>query len=574
MLKDGSLSFSISNRFDIINIIASLLISFLAFSYFCDIRILNPSFTKWLMPGDSETYWLNWLFYQQSSIFQIPIFKNYSYGNELSSTLALNDSLPIMALLYKSIQQILPENSQYFGPWILICFFLQSFFAIKILKKFSDDYILVILFSIFFAFAPIFIWRLWGHYSLMAHWLILWSLDIYFNKNFKLSKWLTIFLLSYLISAYIAVMMFIIFMTDLIKRKMDKELGYKKISTILIIFFITSLTALYLIGYIEPGTKLSTSGFGIYKANLLTFFDSNGGWSNLFSDIRSIEGEHEGFAFLGSGVILLSIVTILHILFKKVKINVLSIYGYKQILFVSILLFILALSSNVHFGGFHIFSIDFPKFIDKILGIIRASGRMVWVPFYIAYITLFIGINSLNRKKVYRLVIVFFLCLNIVDMNKISNLFTLKTGDIEKNYKEVYSGPQYEKEYAYWKMQWNSPMKSEKWNNFPKMYNEINYIYPKNRPNNYFVLALYAAKNKMSVNFGSFSRVKKQKVKELISKLELTVMNSTYDKKVLYYFDDDNALQNARKNMQEGDLVEIVDGFKILAPGYYINLNK
>jgi hypothetical protein len=574
MLKDGSLSFSISNRFDIINIIASLLISFLAFSYFCDIRILNPSFTKWLMPGDSETYWLNWLFYQQSSIFQIPIFKNYSYGNELSSTLALNDSLPIMALLYKSIQQILPENSQYFGPWILICFFLQSFFAIKILKKFSDDYILVILFSIFFAFAPIFIWRLWGHYSLMAHWLILWSLDIYFNKNFKLSKWLTIFLLSYLISAYIAVMMFIIFITDLIKRKMDKELGYKKISTILIIFFITSLTALYLIGYIEPGTKLSTSGFGIYKANLLTFFDSNGGWSNLFSDIRSIEGEHEGFAFLGSGVILLSIVTILHILFKKVKINVLSIYGYRQILFVSILLFILALSSNVHFGGFHIFSIDFPKFIDKILGIIRASGRMVWVPFYIAYITLFIGINSLNRKKVYRLVIVFFLCLNIVDMNKISNLFTLKTGDIEKNYKEVYSGPQHEKEYAYWKMQWNSPMKSEKWNNFSKMYNEINYIYPKNRPNNYFVLALYAAKNKMSVNFGSFSRVKKQKVKELISELELTVMNSTYDKKVLYYFDDENAWQNARKNMQEGDLVEIVDGFKILAPGYYINLNK
>ena len=574
MLKDGSFSFSIGNRFDIINIIASLLISFLAFSYFCDVRILNPSFTKWLMPGDSETYWLNWLFYQQSSIFQIPIFKNYSYGNELSSTLALNDSLPIMALLYKSIQQILPENSQYFGPWILICFFLQSFFAIKILKKFSDDYILVILFSIFFAFAPIFIWRLWGHYSLMAHWLILWSLDIYFNKNFKLSKWLTIFLLSYLISAYIAVMMFIIFMTDLIKRKMDKELGYKKISTILIIFFITSLTALYLIGYIEPGTKLSTSGFGIYKANLLTFFDSNATWSNLFSDIRSIEGEHEGFAFLGSGVILLSIVTILHILFKKVKINVLSIYGYKQILFVSILLFVLALSSNVHFGGFHIFSIDFPKFIDKILGIIRASGRMVWVPFYIAYITLFIGINSLNRKKVYRLVIVFFLCLNIVDMNKISNLFTLKTGDIEKNYKEVYSGPQHEKEYAYWKMQWNSPMKSEKWNNFSKMYNEINYIYPKNRPNNYFVLALYAAKNKMSVNFGSFSRVKKQKVKELISELELTVMNSTYDKKVLYYFDDENAWQNARKNMQEGDLVEIVDGFKILAPGYYINLNK
>ena len=57
--------------------VASLFLSILCFLYFCDIRILDPNFNKWLMPGDSETYWLNWLFYQESSIFQIPIFKNF-----------------------------------------------------------------------------------------------------------------------------------------------------------------------------------------------------------------------------------------------------------------------------------------------------------------------------------------------------------------------------------------------------------------------------------------------------------------------------------------------------------------
>ena len=148
--------------------VASLFLSILCFLYFCDIRILDPNFNKWLMPGDSETYWLNWLFYQESSIFQIPIFKNFNYGMDLSSTIALNDSLPIMAFIFKLFQNILPVNSQYFGIWILICFFLQSFFAIKLLSKFSNDTYIIILYSVFFLLAPIFIWRLWGHYSLMA----------------------------------------------------------------------------------------------------------------------------------------------------------------------------------------------------------------------------------------------------------------------------------------------------------------------------------------------------------------------------------------------------------------------
>ena len=97
---------------------------------------------------------------------------------------------------------------------------------------------------------------------------------------------------------------------------------------------------MYIIGYIEPGTKLSTSGFGIYKANLATFFDSNDLWSNIFSDIKSVEGEHEGFAFLGSGSIFLLVITIFISFYKKKSINLNKILGLKYILIISILLFI------------------------------------------------------------------------------------------------------------------------------------------------------------------------------------------------------------------------------------------
>ena len=563
MIKD------ISNKFNFIAIIASLILSLLAFVYFCDIRILDPSFNKWLMPGDSETYWLNWLFYQQSTIFQIPIFKNYSYGMELSSTIALNDSLPIMALIFKTIQGILPPNAQYFGIWILGCFFLQSFFAMKLLRNFSDDILLIILFSIFFLIAPIFLWRLWGHYSLMAHWLILASLNIYFNKDFNYIKWLTIFFFSYLISAYIAVMMFIIFLTDLVKRKIIKEIDYKKIGTILSIFFISSLACLYIVGYIEPGTKLSTSGFGTYKANLLTFFDSNDLWSTILADISSIEGEHEGFAFLGSGPILLSLIAISSIAFTKSKLKQLLTIELRCIAIVSVLLFIFALSNNIHIADIHIINLDLPKFIEKAFGIIRASGRMVWIPFYIIYLLIFIIMNSFDNKSLYKILLIFSILVAVVDTNKVSNLFRLKTGDIDINYKEVYSGPQHHNQYNYWNLQWNSPMQSKEWKEFPKAYKKISYIYPKNRPDNYFILALYAAKNNMSVNFGSFSRVKKEKVIEVIKDLEIVINNNNYDSDTLYYFNDNIAWNLALKNKREGDLVKIIDGLRILAPEYY-----
>ena len=563
MIKD------ISNKFNLIAIIASFILSLLAFVYFCDIRILNPSFNKWLMPGDSETYWLNWLFYQQSTIFQIPIFKNYSYGMELSSTIALNDSLPIMALIFKLIQGILPPNSQYFGVWILSCFFLQSFFAMKLLKNFSNDIFLIILFSIFFLIAPIFLWRLWGHYSLMAHWLILASLNIYFDKEFNYIRWLVIFFFSYLISAYIAVMMFIIFLTDLIKRKVTKEIDYKKFGIILSIFFFSSLACLYIVGYIEPGTKLSTSGFGTYKANLLTFFDSNDLWSNIIKDISSIEGEHEGFAFLGSGVILLSFISIFYIALTKFKLRLLSTVELKYISIVSTLLFVLALSNNMHIADVHIINLDLPKFIEKSFGIIRASGRMVWIPFYIIYLLLFIIIDSFHNKRVCKILLIFALLIGVLDINKISNLFRLKTGDIDVNYKKVYSGPQHRDQYYYWNLQWNSPMQSEEWKEFPKIYKKINYVYPKNRPDNYFILALYAAKNNMSVNFGSFSRVKKKKVIEVVKELKTVINNNDYDLDTLYYFNDDVAWEIALRNKKENDLVKKIDGLRVVAPEYY-----
>ena len=78
----------------------------------------------------------------------------------------------------------------------------------------------------------------------------------------------------------------------------------------------------------------------------------------------------------------------------------------------------------------------------------------------------------------------------------------------------------------------------------------------------------------MSVNFGSFSRVKKQPVIEEVAKLKLIIKNSNYESNTLYYFNNKTDWDYAKNNRRDGDLVAVIDGLMILAPEYYIKLGK
>ena len=70
-------------------------------------------------------------------------------------------------------------------------------------------------------------------------------------------------------------MVCLLFATDVLRRKINKELSVGQLIMFFSSFFVISIIFLYSIGYFYEGVKLSTSGFGIYKANLLAFFDDD-----------------------------------------------------------------------------------------------------------------------------------------------------------------------------------------------------------------------------------------------------------------------------------------------------------
>ena len=80
-------------------------------------------------------------------------------------------------------------------------------------------------------------------------------------------------------------------------------------------------------------------GFGHFKSNFLSFLDNKGGilnlnWSIILGDIKTLNGEEEGFAFLG-----LSFFAI--ILFLILKLNLKDFRGKKNILFILFFCFFL-----------------------------------------------------------------------------------------------------------------------------------------------------------------------------------------------------------------------------------------
>ena len=100
-------------------------------------------------------------------------------------------------------------------------------------------------------------------------------------------------------------------------------------------------------------------------------------------DIYSNYGEHEGFNYLGLGIILIFLTSFAYFLknfsnYKKKENNI--------IIFIGIFLFILAISNNIHFGKFNIISFELNKFIYGLLGMIRASGRLFWPIYYVIII--------------------------------------------------------------------------------------------------------------------------------------------------------------------------------------------
>ena len=231
------------------------------------------------------------------------------------------------------------------------------------------------------------------------------------------SNWILLILLTSLIHFYFTVINLIIY--NLIKffNLIYKRIKLKNYLFSIFTCHISLIILMYLVGYFEVRVVDTFAlGFGFYKLNLLSIFDSTVtykglSWSWLLPDIVLSNGEElEGFNFIGLGGLLLATLGTYIFLSDKNLRAEMSKKINNGVYFSLIIIFILSLSNNVSIGKLEVLQIPLHDYFYGPLSIIRSSGRLFWI---ISYFILFFSIFLVSRKFKKKSLIIFYVLLVI-----------------------------------------------------------------------------------------------------------------------------------------------------------------
>lgn len=503
-------------------------------------KVLDTSAINWLLKrGDPAQHFLGWHFFRNDPWSFPPAVIN-SLNTPIGTTVTYTDSIPLLAFIFKVFNIFLPDTFQYLGLWILICYILQGFFSLLLMRKLTRNISLQILGTMFFIMSPIMLWRAYGHEALMGHWIILASLYLH-RSPYNHLKWLLLLFISLLVHPYLFIMCFLIFVVKVLEMLVSKDLNLRM--TFLYLFTAGSLIiiTLWLIGYFYIGSSGTADGFGVYSMNLNSLFNPQG-WSHYFlkDQLTATPGQYEGFNYLGSGVILLLICS-MYTTLNNGKINM---KGKKGLIIIIIIFTVTALSNVITFSGKTLFVIPLPEALLKLCSIVRASGRFFWPVYYM--LLLFILSSLLKTMKTKGALVFFALALSI------------QFADLSGKFNDFHN--MYASDTA-----WESPLRTDVWEKINNdTYRNIVFV-PANVSNNYVAFSMIAAQKGMTINAVYTARDDFKKKELYNNKLVENFRNGIWDSKSVYIVDN-FLFEQTILNKKDNDLFLSADGYNLFIP--------
>jgi hypothetical protein len=508
---------------------------------------IHPTNQEWFNSGDLSTYQLGWKYFS-TDIWRFPISLNPNYGIYVGGSLVFSDSIPIFAIFFKIFSNYLPSSFQYFSIWILLCIYLQLFFSYKIIFKITGDSFYSLIASLFFCFATIFIHRSALHLSLTGQWLILLAfyIEILETKYKSILRGSTI-LLSCTIHFYFTIILLIFNLIIQILSFFNKKNSLFKIIKQMGITYLSLFILMFFIGYFSIDAKDGLGGgYGYFNSNLNSFFNPVGvnnfnefNWSFFFPKQKRLNGEYEGFAFLGISGLIFLFLFILNFKFKKYKI----IFNNYEILIICIIFLLLSISNNINWGEKNLVTIPLNNIFYAMFSSIRASGRLIWPVYYLIFIYGIIFIHKYFKKKKSYFIIIFLFIIQIMDIHP--GLLKYKFGN------------------QYVATTDNNLIKDKIWSNLSSQFNEIRLIEPSNNSNIFKKMSKYLLSENFSKTdifyLGRVNRkaipFKKYELINIFNKKNLEIFDrklfisddinvvqniySLYENKLYYYFRDD-----------------------------------
>jgi hypothetical protein len=525
------------------------------------------------------------------------------------SGVALTDSLPLFAFIFKPLTFWFTQPFQYFGIWVLTCFVLQAVFAWKLLTIWVKQWEHVVLGTYFFCFAPIFIDRMTVHLALAGHWVILAGLYLLFSPKSTFKHWIVLAVVSMLVQPYLAIICAALFFAWMLIAVIKTRAIFQfvqRMSIFIGALFISGWSSgLFIFGL----GSAQAAGFGVYSANVLAWVDpgftwyEKALWSRYVPDQWQNAGQYEGMNYLGSGVLLLAIVALGHQLIKgtwksrgvqvAITLSFVAAFGRsgstqrdlvfllgvlsavvfsalsKQfslnksttviytLLFTSLIL--IAFTYQIFIGDFLIANFTVPESINNLLAVVRTSGRMLWPVTYLLIALVVVLVCRNLRRELASGLIALVLCVQVYESAEavaVTGSMFFRTGP------EDY-------------------LKSPVWDDIGTEYENISIVLPNEGPilyptNSDFAapegsflwreIGQFAIQNQLNLNSFYFSREPTSQNKSDAGALAEIVVRGDYRDDTVYIFVDSEMWDLAKRNRVNEDLVGVLDGVPIVAP--------
>ena len=392
------------------------IIGAIVFIQFFGLTTVDPTNTNWIYSnmGDVTQHHLGWVYFRNTPwTFPIGLTDGISSGSMVSCM--YTDSLPLFAIFFKLLSPVLPETFQYFGLWGVVCFALNGGFGALLLRRINSSLLFTSVGSIFYSgFFPS-IQRIPQHNTLAAIWLIMAAmiLALDYNRQYKnrftsVVLWTLVCMLAALVHMYFLPMIYLVMLGYIILLVFIEK--KKKLAAITFgsSTFFTVLT-MWCIGAFYGNGSYVDGGFGMYSANLNTFFNSMG-HSKYLRQLSTTRDQGEGYGYLGLGMLVccfLGIIIAISRMERKEGKTTKNISDYckkhkvriRAFLLVFLLSFMWAVSTTVALNHNVLIDIKLPRLILGVFSIFRASGRFIWLPCLMVMTTALWLVSKLDKRS-------------------------------------------------------------------------------------------------------------------------------------------------------------------------------
>ncbi len=522
-------------------IVPAILIGLIAFVIVRGFAPLDPTNILWLDQRDRAMHTLGWWWFAMAP-WGMPPGSSPLNGLELASGVGLSDSLPLFAFPFKLIAQWLPARFQYWGYWELLCFMLQSLFAVLIAHELKLSRPIALVAAMFCVFQPAFLMRLDVHMALAGHWTILAAIWLYLRRPLPLWAWPLMLATVSAIHGYLLVMVFAIWGASLLSSLWRGEfkalpLAAEMILVVIAIIGVNWSTGIFMVG------SMGSQGFGQFRMNLMGPF--NPAFFQLIVPGVPVDGfEWEGVNYVGLGIFVLFAVALFTL--KPANLRPLGDSMLLPLVLAVVGLAIFALSNRVALGTWELFTIPLPEALEKFFAIFRSSGRMFWP---LGYLIIF-GLLVLVSRQTKALPALVIACLAL----------GLQLADIQKGPRALYIGP--DRTGTEWRTTLHSPV----WETLAPHYQRVRSIPIENEGPNWRELSWFAVTHKLPTDAIYLGRIDAKAFRAAQETAEVAMSNGIFDRGAIYGLET-RAARRIAKVMGPDDVLAPVDGLILFAPG-------